>query len=114
MRTVIPIDLSRFHAVLLDLDGTVYHDDHRLPGAVDGFELAVRAILGQQVSQLAAARIAARVVDTFGEPIETPVPGLTKLFPTPEAIAALEPAKIAPCGVISVRARAIGALANRV
>ena len=86
----------------------------RLPGAVDGFELAVRAILGQQVTVLAAARIAARLVDAFGEPIETPIPGLTKLFPAAEAIATLEPAKIAACGVISVRARAIVALANEV
>jgi AraC family transcriptional regulator, regulatory protein of adaptative response / DNA-3-methyladenine glycosylase II len=86
----------------------------RLPGAVDGFELAVRAILGQQVTVLAAARIAARLVDAFGEPVDSPIAGLTKLFPAAEAIAPLEPAKIAACGVISVRARAIVALANEV
>jgi len=86
----------------------------RLPGAIDGFELAVRAILGQQVTVLAAARIAARLVDAFGEPVDTPIAGLTKLFPAAEAIAALEPAKIAACGVISARARAIVALANEV
>ena len=86
----------------------------RLPGAADGFELAVRAILGQQVSVVAATRIAARLVDKFGEDIAAPVDGLTKLFPTPEALAALDPSEIAATGVVSVRARAIVALASEV
>ena len=86
----------------------------RLPGAMDGFELAVRAILGQQVSVAAATRIAARLVEAYGERIEIPIAGLSHLFPTPQALAGLEPAQIAACGIISVRARAIVALAKEV
>ena len=47
----------------------------RVPGAFDGFELAIRAILGQRISVRAATTLAGRVADRFGEPIETPVPG---------------------------------------
>jgi AraC family transcriptional regulator of adaptative response / DNA-3-methyladenine glycosylase II len=85
----------------------------RLPGAADGFELAVRAILGQQVSVVAATRIAARLVDAFGEDIDTPIAGLNKLFPTPEALA-VDPSQVAATGIIFARARAIVALAGEV
>jgi AraC family transcriptional regulator of adaptative response / DNA-3-methyladenine glycosylase II len=74
----------------------------------------VRAILGQQVTVVAAMRIAARLAKTFGEDIETPIAGLDKLFPTPERLAALDPSQIAATGVVSVRARAIVALAQEV
>ncbi len=86
----------------------------RLPGAMDGFELAVRAILGQQVSVVAATRIAARLVAAFGDDIETPHAGLAKLFPAPQALATLDPAKVAATGIVSMRARAIVALAKEV
>ena len=86
----------------------------RLPGTVDGFEVAVRAILGQQVTVKAACTVAARFVQAFGEPIETPFAGLRTLFPTPTAIAALEFADIARHGIIASRARAIVALAREV
>ena len=49
----------------------------RVPGAFDGFELAVRAVLGQRISVRAATTLAGRLAHRFGEPIETPVPGLT-------------------------------------
>ena len=55
----------------------------RVPGAFDGFELAVRAILGQRISVRAATTLAGRLADRFGEPIETPLPGLNRLSPTP-------------------------------
>lgn len=62
----------------------------RVPGAWDGFELAVRAILGQQVSVAAATRLAGRLVSAFGTPlsIEGAVadPGLTHVFPSPAAL----------------------------
>ncbi len=45
----------------------------RVPGAFDGFELAVRAILGQQVTVRAATTIAGRLVDRLGEPIAPPI-----------------------------------------
>ncbi|WP_100213312.1 DNA-3-methyladenine glycosylase family protein [Methylorubrum extorquens] len=62
----------------------------RVPGAWDGFELAVRAILGQQVSVAAATRLAGKLVAAFGMPL-TPggavaEPGLTHVFPSPAAL----------------------------
>jgi AraC family transcriptional regulator of adaptative response / DNA-3-methyladenine glycosylase II len=90
------------------------HPGLRLPGAIDGFETAVRAILGQQVTVKAATRIAGRFVAVFGEPIETPHASLTRLFPRAAAIAALAPEDIAAQGVVRVRARAIVELAREV
>lgn len=84
----------------------------RLPGAVDGFEIAVRAILGQQVTVKAGTTLAARFAKAFGEPIETPHAGLDALFPKPRRIAAASIDEIARLGIISSRARAIVALAG--
>ncbi|MDG9393360.1 adenosine deaminase, partial [Streptococcus pneumoniae] len=60
----------------------------RVPGAWDGFELAVRAILGQQVSVAAATRLAGRLVAAFGTPLDpaSAEPGLSHAFPMPEAL----------------------------
>jgi AraC family transcriptional regulator of adaptative response / DNA-3-methyladenine glycosylase II len=82
-----------------------------LPGAIDGFEVAVRAILGQQVTVKAATTVAARFAKAFGDPIETPHAGLDTLFPTPARVAALDVDAIARLGIIAARARAILALA---
>ena len=60
----------------------------RVPGAWDGFELAVRVILGQQVSVVAGKKLAAKLVTQFGTPVETGIPGLTGLFPSPERLVA--------------------------
>jgi AraC family transcriptional regulator of adaptative response / DNA-3-methyladenine glycosylase II len=60
----------------------------RVPGAWNGFELAVRVILGQQVSVAAGGRLAGKLVTLFGTPVETTVPGLTGLFPTPARLVA--------------------------
>jgi len=84
----------------------------RVPGSIDGFETAVRAIIGQQVSVKAATRICSRFAKAFGEPLETPNAALTTLFPSARAIAALEPAEIAAQGVVLARARAICVLAR--
>ena len=88
------------------------HPGLRLPGAIDGFEIAVRAILGQQITVRAAATLARRLVDAFGDPIATPQKGLDRLFPSVERIAALDPAEIAAHKIIASRARAIVALAQ--
>ena len=87
---------------------------HRLPGCFDGFEAAVRVILGQQVTVKAARTLLQRLVDTLGEPIETPFPGLTRLFPTAQAIAAADPATIGLLGIVRQRVRALQALAVEV
>ena len=63
----------------------------RLPGTVDGFELATRAVLGQQVSLAAARTLAARLVASHGAPLATPDGGLTHLFPQAEAIVSSPP-----------------------
>jgi len=90
------------------------HPGLRLPGAMDGFEIAVRAILGQQVTVRAATAIAGRFAAAFGAPIATPHAPLTALFPTAAAIGSLAPSQVAACGVISARARAIVELARAV
>ena len=90
------------------------HPGLRLPGAVDGFEVAVRAILGQQVTVAAATTIAGRFAGTFGERVDAPHAGLDCLFPTAARIAATAPSEIAALGIIASRARAIVALAREV
>jgi len=87
------------------------HPGLRLPGAMDGFEIAVRAILGQQVTVKAATTITGRFASAFGEAIEAPHTGLERLFPTPKVIAEASPGDIAVQGIIAARARAIHVLA---
>jgi AraC family transcriptional regulator of adaptative response / DNA-3-methyladenine glycosylase II len=84
----------------------------RLPGAYDGFELAVRAILGQQVTVAAARTLATRFATRFGTPLETPFVELTHLFPLPAAVAQLTRDDIASLGIVGARAEAIIALAR--
>jgi AraC family transcriptional regulator of adaptative response / DNA-3-methyladenine glycosylase II len=84
----------------------------RVPGAFDGFEMTVRAVLGQQVSVRAATTIAGRLAERFGEPNVSPDSGLTRLFPAPERIAAATEDEIAALGMPGARARAILALAR--
>ncbi|WP_272474136.1 DNA-3-methyladenine glycosylase family protein [Baekduia alba] len=61
----------------------------RVPGAASGFEVAVRAILGQQISVAAARVLAGRITERLGEELaDTGDPALTRLLPTPEALAA--------------------------
>ena len=59
----------------------------RLPGAFDGFEMAVRAILGQQVTVRGATTLAGRIATRAGAPLETTIPELTRTFPTPAELA---------------------------
>ncbi|MFF6802793.1 AlkA N-terminal domain-containing protein [Streptomyces sp. NPDC012616] len=67
----------------------------RVPRTVDEAEFAVRAVLGQQVSTAAARTHAARLVTAHGDPVDDPEGGLTHLFPTPEALAELDPGSLA-------------------
>ncbi|MEU8674428.1 AlkA N-terminal domain-containing protein [Streptomyces sp. NPDC048560] len=67
----------------------------RVPRTVDGAEFAVRAVLGQQVSTAAARTHAARLVTAHGTPVDDPEGGLTHLFPTPQALAGLDPEALA-------------------
>lgn len=63
----------------------------RVPGSVDGAELALRTVVGQQVSVAGARTVLGRLVAAHGTPIETGLPGLTHLFPGADVIAALDP-----------------------
>jgi AraC family transcriptional regulator, regulatory protein of adaptative response / DNA-3-methyladenine glycosylase II len=67
----------------------------RIPGAVDPAEMALRVVLGQQVTVAAAGTLAARLADAAGEPVDDPEGGLRRLFPTPAAVAAVDPAVLA-------------------
>jgi len=84
----------------------------RLPGGLDAFELAVRAVLGQQVTVAGARTLARRLVERFGEPEPTPWPGIDRLFPAPGRLAASAPEEIAALGIIRARAQGIVALAR--
>jgi AraC family transcriptional regulator of adaptative response / DNA-3-methyladenine glycosylase II len=86
----------------------------RVPGAFDGFELAVRAVLGQQVSVRAASTLAARFAQAFGEPIETPFTAISRLSPSPGRIADARLGELTVLGLVSARAECLRALARAV
>jgi AraC family transcriptional regulator, regulatory protein of adaptative response / DNA-3-methyladenine glycosylase II len=81
----------------------------RVAGAWDGFELAVRAVLGQQVSVAAGRGLAERIAAVHGPLLPEPVGSLSRLFPGPRKLAAVE-----LDGMPAARARAVGALAQAV
>jgi AraC family transcriptional regulator of adaptative response / DNA-3-methyladenine glycosylase II len=83
----------------------------RVPGCGEGFELAVRAVLGQQVSLAAARTFGGRLVAQFGEPFDTADHRLTHLFPAPEA---LIEADLETIGLTGRRAATLRALARAV
>ena len=83
----------------------------RLPGSIDRFELAVRAVLGQQVTVAGARTLARRLVERFGTDVATPWPGIARTFPAPAALAFEKIERIAELGIIRSRAGAIQALA---
>ncbi len=108
----LPVAISRCRRMLdLDADPVAIDDQlrtdpllaplvdkapgRRVPRTVDEAEFAVRAVLGQQVSTAAARTHASRLVMAHGDPIDDPEGGLTHLFPTPEALAALDPESLA-------------------
>ncbi len=87
----------------------------RAPGCFDPFEMAVRAILGQQVTVKAAGTLAARLVRAFGDKIDTPFEELTFTFPSPEKMCTLGGSiedQLGPLGITGARARSILALAE--
>ena len=128
---VLPAVLSRIKNLLdlsarPDVIAAHLHDDPRLadvaarfpglrlPGAFDGFELAVRAILGQRISVRAATTLAGRLAARFGEPIETPFADLGRVSPKPEKLAAALVSDLTSLGIAPVRAASIVAVARAV
>jgi AraC family transcriptional regulator of adaptative response / DNA-3-methyladenine glycosylase II len=86
----------------------------RVPGAIDGFEAAVRVVLGQQVSVAAARTLTQRLVHALGEPIETPFADLGHVFPSAHRLAHATPDAIGRLGIVGARVRALQALARAV
>ncbi|KPF49303.1 adenosine deaminase [beta proteobacterium AAP121] len=86
----------------------------RLPGAMDGFEAAVRIVLGQQVTVKAARTLTQRLVDRYGTPLETPFPALNRLFPDAPTLAAADPEVLGKLGIVRQRVKALQALAAAV
>jgi len=122
---VLPLVLARLRALLdLDADPLAINpllqadfpgaDGLRVPGCVDGFELGVRAILGQQITVRAACTLGARLVERFGSDLAVPAAGLTRLFPTPQALLEATGEALGQLGIVRQRQRAIQALAQAV
>ena len=86
----------------------------RVPGTMDGFELAVRAILGQQITIGAARTITQRLVDRYGDALATPIPLLNRLFPSARVLAQVSGEALGQLGIVRQRQGAIVALANAV
>lgn len=82
----------------------------RVPGAFDGFEMAVRAILGQQVSVAAARTFAGRIAEKFGRPVTTPFTEITQTFPS-AAEWPQDPAALNGIGVTGARIASLAILA---
>jgi len=79
----------------------------RLPGAFDGYEVAIRAVLGQQISVKGATTIAGRFAEAFGDPVETPFAQLRLLMPTAKRVARASPEAMMKIGVTSARAKTL-------
>ncbi|MBC53508.1 MAG: adenosine deaminase [Gammaproteobacteria bacterium] len=86
----------------------------RVPGTLDGFELALRAIVGQQVSVKSATTVFGRFVERFGRSIVTPFPALDRLAPTAEAVAVADLTELIALGLTGKRAATVLALARAV
>jgi AraC family transcriptional regulator of adaptative response / DNA-3-methyladenine glycosylase II len=86
----------------------------RVPGAVEGFELAVRAVIGQQVSVSGARTVAGRLVQLAGDVIPDPIGGITHLFPSPDALIALAGRNPVAFAMPGSRRRALVVLADAV
>ena len=106
-------------SALLSQDPLLGKVVHRIPGlrvagAFDGFELAVRAILGQQVSVKGATTLAGRWAEAFGVPIATPYLSLNRLTPSAQRMASVTADEIAALGIVGARARCLCVLASAV
>lgn len=86
----------------------------RAPGAFSGFESALRAVLGQQISVRGASTLSGRLAEALGEPIETPFAELSRLAPSAERIADARRDELCRAGITSTRADCLRALARSV
>ena len=125
LREVLPLVIRRARAWLdLDADPKAINavlggafpglDGLRVPGCLDGYELAVRAILGQQITVAAGRTLTQRLLDRFGTPLATPWPGLDRVFPAAAVLAQAEGDALGQLGIVKQRQAAIVALARAV
>ncbi|MGA8785108.1 MAG: AlkA N-terminal domain-containing protein [Polaromonas sp.] len=125
LREVLPLVIRRVRAMFdLDADPAAINSilqasfpdagGLRVPGTLDGYELAVCAVLGQQITVAAARTLAQRMVDRFGEKIDTPWPLLTRLFPAPGVLAAASGDALGQLGIVKQRQAAIVGIARAV
>ncbi|HEU0174624.1 MAG TPA: AlkA N-terminal domain-containing protein [Blastocatellia bacterium] len=91
-----------------------WHSGLRLPGAFDGFEMAMRAVLGQQISVAAARTIAGRITEAFAEPVETPNPRLNRASVSAASLSQAGVADLTRLGLTGKRAECLIGLARAV
>jgi AraC family transcriptional regulator, regulatory protein of adaptative response / DNA-3-methyladenine glycosylase II len=91
-----------------------WHSGLRLPGAFDGFEMAMRAVLGQQISVAAARTIAGRITEVFAEPVETPNPKLNRASVSAANLSQAGVADLTRLGLTGKRAECLITLARAV
>jgi AraC family transcriptional regulator of adaptative response / DNA-3-methyladenine glycosylase II len=84
----------------------------RVPGAFDGFEVAVRAVLAQQIRLSVATRLVGRFVHSLGSAVDTPIAGLSLTFPTADRVAKARGIRVA--GLTSARAHAVTSIAKAI
>ncbi len=107
-------------AINMHLQGTFPSEEAqgiRVPGTLDGFETAIRAILGQQVTVAAARTFSARVAEKFGTPllgVDPSAPMLTHVFPDAKTLAQASGDALGALGIVSQRQRAIVSLSQAV
>ncbi|MBC8000032.1 MAG: DNA-3-methyladenine glycosylase 2, partial [Leptolyngbya sp.] len=109
-------DLQATPAIIEDHLGTLAkaYPGLRVPGAFDGFEVAARAILGQQVSVKGATVLAGRVAKLLGEKIETPFAELNLLSPNAKSMANVDPKALSALGIIGTRTASLIQLAKHI
>ena len=125
LRSVLPEVIRRVRAWLdLDADPQAINaalaadfpntEGLRVPGCMDGYELAVRAVLGQQITVAASRTLAQRLLNQFGTPIATPWPEITRLFPHAAVLAQAGNEALGALGIVRQRQAAILAIAQAV
>lgn len=90
------------------------HPGLRVPGAIDGFELALRAVLGQQVTVKAATTLFGRFATAFGEPAQTPYAGLMYFAPEAVRVAEASVQQLIDLGLTQRRAQTISDMARAI
>jgi AraC family transcriptional regulator of adaptative response / DNA-3-methyladenine glycosylase II len=91
-----------------------WHAGLRLPGAFDGFEMAMRAVLGQQISVAAARTIAGRITEVFAEPVETPISRLNRVSVSAAKLSQAGVADLVRLGLTGKRAECLIELARAI